>query len=198
MTRWHSLRSCHSSSPTNSSFLLLDAMASASSANSCRVCSIHSGRPAQLRWRQSLTWPPGCPRTNSCAVHAHTRFRSANNSIECADSLRTSRRRSPSAVGRDCSSSGTIVRQRSYGNRPATRHQCLVSSVPIPSVMSAASRRSHRGWPYRRIVGRRNRDAPARRAGIAVAWSQTPPVTQHPYCYELPGCSSAAAPAASF
>ena len=27
---------------------------------------------------------------------------------------------------------------------------------------------------------RRSRDAPTRRAGIAVAWSQTPPVTQHP------------------
>ena len=27
---------------------------------------------------------------------------------------------------------------------------------------------------------RRSRDAPTRRAGIAVAWSQTPPVTTHP------------------
>ena len=46
--------------------------------------------------------------------------------------------------------------------------------------------------------GRRSRDETVRRVGLAVAGSQTPPVTGPLLLYEFAGCPSAAAPAASF
>ena len=71
-----------------------------------------------------------------------------------------------------------------YGEPPLfEQKQVIASELRWRDPVEARSRVLAKPQRYGRSCGwseRRSRDGPARRAGIAVAWSQTPPVTTHP------------------